>query len=167
MSLLMTCLFAPLIVTSPAGQQAPAINALIKQMGSERYRERDAATKALQKTGVRALAALRKAANDNADAEIRLRARQLVQRIARCEIGEIKKNKLSTSEKCRRLSKVIEQGMACEQVLEIFGDPAKSTIEGSGMSAPYPDCGVVIYYRWKGGEKGEWKVSTIDKYAAK
>jgi hypothetical protein len=61
---------------------------------------------------------------------------------------------------------VIEQGLLCEQVLEIFGDPTKFTIDGSGMSAPYPDCGVVIYYRWKGGEKGEWKVSGIDSCPA-
>jgi uncharacterized protein (TIGR03067 family) len=57
---------------------SPATDRLIRQLGSRKFREREAASKALAKIGEPALDALRKAASDNADAEVRRRAAQLV-----------------------------------------------------------------------------------------
>jgi hypothetical protein len=54
---------------------------LIVQLGSNRYYEREAATKALQRLGKRALPALRIACAAK-DAEVRKRARRLVEAIA-------------------------------------------------------------------------------------
>jgi hypothetical protein len=162
MSLLVSCLFAPLVVIAPNGQQAPAIESLIQQMGSERYREREAATKTLQKHGVPALSALRKAANDNSDAEIRLRARRLVQAIEGREIAEVKNGKLSVEGKCRRVRNVIDRGMPWDHMTEMLGEPASYTTSRKGthgvLYATYPAYGVVIMGRLR----RDGRVSSVD-----
>jgi uncharacterized protein (TIGR03067 family) len=66
----------------------PDIERLIQQLGSKRFREREAATKALDKVGEPALEPLRKAAKDDADAEVRRRAQEAVKRLdARRRLG--------------------------------------------------------------------------------
>jgi hypothetical protein len=80
-----------LLLTLSAGWQAspsaaeparPAeIEGLIKQLGSVRYEEREAASKALEEIGVPALDALLKAAADDQDAEVRKRAGEVAQRV--------------------------------------------------------------------------------------
>jgi RNA polymerase sigma factor (sigma-70 family) len=54
---------------------------LIKQLGSDEFEEREAATRALKKVGKPALNALREAATENADAEVRNRAAALIRAI--------------------------------------------------------------------------------------
>ena len=54
------------------------IERLIKQLGSDEFEEREAASKALKKVGKPALKALHEAATENADAEIRSRADALI-----------------------------------------------------------------------------------------
>jgi uncharacterized protein (TIGR03067 family) len=67
---------------------SPDIERLIKQLGSNKFREREAASRALARAGGPALAALRTAATDNPDAEVRRRAVRLVGTIdARCRQG--------------------------------------------------------------------------------
>jgi hypothetical protein len=72
-----------LVGAYPAGGEPPRptpaeIGRLIRQLGSESFQEREAASRALELIGEPALGALAKAA-DNADAEIRGRAARLVE----------------------------------------------------------------------------------------
>src|SRR5213592_2737473 len=55
---------------------------LVKQLGSDKFKEREAATKRLKEIGEPALEALLKAATSD-DAEVRCRAEQIVDRIER------------------------------------------------------------------------------------
>src|SRR5262245_4608154 len=72
----------PVPAQSPAKPaDVKAIAALIAQLGSENFQERQAATRSLEAIGRPALAALREAANKNADAEVSRRAKGLVERI--------------------------------------------------------------------------------------
>jgi uncharacterized protein (TIGR03067 family) len=61
--------------------KSQATDRLIGQLGSRKFREREAASKALAKVGEPALDALRTAAKDDADPEVRRRAAQLVNRL--------------------------------------------------------------------------------------
>jgi hypothetical protein len=108
----------------PTGEQAPSIDSLIKQLGSQRYRNREAATKALQGAGVKALSALRKAAARSDDPEIRFRAERLVLGIELREVEIIRQVNLSNAEKYQRVSKLLEKGMNMEHLQRILG-PAK------------------------------------------
>jgi hypothetical protein len=72
----------PATAQSPAKPaDAKAIAALIAQLGSENFQERQAATRSLEAIGRPALAALREAADKNADAEVSRRAKGLVEKI--------------------------------------------------------------------------------------
>src|SRR5262245_58080713 len=51
---------------------------LVKELGSDKFKEREAATNALVKVGKPALTALQKAAADSDDAEVRARAARLI-----------------------------------------------------------------------------------------
>jgi uncharacterized protein (TIGR03067 family) len=62
--------------------EAETIARLIQQLGDDVFAKREAASKALDAIGKPALGPLRKAAASSGDAEIRLRARRLVQGIA-------------------------------------------------------------------------------------
>jgi hypothetical protein len=64
----------------PGGRTPAEIDRLVKQLGSVRFEEREAASKALEKVGYPALGALRKAAKSQ-DRETRRRARLLVEQI--------------------------------------------------------------------------------------
>lgn len=55
------------------------VERLVKQLGSDKFKEREAATNALAKIGKPAVNALRKAATGNGDLEIRRRAANLLQ----------------------------------------------------------------------------------------
>jgi uncharacterized protein (TIGR03067 family) len=60
-----------------------AIPCLIEQLGSASFPERQAATKALEALGERALPFLQKTAKDTKDAEVRRRAQRLVEAVRR------------------------------------------------------------------------------------
>ena len=64
-----------------AEPDAAAIERLIRQLGSDEFTEREAATEALEKIGEPAYEALRKAARESRDAEVRMRAARVVQTI--------------------------------------------------------------------------------------
>jgi formylglycine-generating enzyme len=66
-----------------AETETERIDRLIRQLGSENFEEREAAGKALEAIGTPALEALRKAASSSSDAEVRRRARQLVEEVLR------------------------------------------------------------------------------------
>jgi uncharacterized protein (TIGR03067 family) len=70
---------------APALRAPSTANAarLIKQLGSDSYEEREAATRALEAMGERALAALRVANQNSGDAEVKLRANRLIKAIER------------------------------------------------------------------------------------
>src|SRR5438132_653476 len=59
----------------------PEINKLIRQLGSNDFKLREAANRTLQSTGHPTLAALRRAAANDQDAEVRQRSAALVQQI--------------------------------------------------------------------------------------
>jgi RNA polymerase sigma factor (sigma-70 family) len=69
---------APPSAQAVAAPDNKDIERLIKQLGSDRFKEREAATQALKKVGKPALKALHKAATENADAEVRIRAEALI-----------------------------------------------------------------------------------------
>jgi WD40 repeat protein len=71
-------------------QAPPAIARLISQLGSKRFKEREAAAKALEKMGEKALPALRKAAVHHPDAETRRCALVLVKAINKAISGEVR-----------------------------------------------------------------------------
>jgi hypothetical protein len=66
-----------------AETEAERIDRLIRQLGSEKFEEREAAGKALEAIGTPALAALRQAAAGSADIEVRRRAGRLVEEVLR------------------------------------------------------------------------------------
>ena len=68
----------------PKRPDAKAIAALIAQLGSADFQERQAATKSLEAIGRPALAALREAADKHDDAEVRRRAKGLIEKIENC-----------------------------------------------------------------------------------
>jgi hypothetical protein len=67
--------------SKPTG--AKAISALIEQLSSADFQQREAATRALEKIGRPALAALREAADRHPDTEVRRRTKALVEKIER------------------------------------------------------------------------------------
>ena len=60
------------------GSEAGDISQLVRQLGSDKFKEREAAAGALFKVGKPALGALKSAAKDSGDEEIRLRAAKLI-----------------------------------------------------------------------------------------
>jgi hypothetical protein len=68
----------------PAGPAAPEIDQLIRQLGASKFVERQAASKALEALGTAARQALSRAAASG-DAEVRNRAKRLLQALARKE----------------------------------------------------------------------------------
>src|SRR6516165_8651525 len=93
-----------ILVLSP---DAGRTEQLIQQLGSEFYAERQAATMALSRAGEPALAALRRACENNEDAEIRRRAERLVNTISVRVIEEralaIRRSLLGREEKGQKL----------------------------------------------------------------
>jgi hypothetical protein len=71
---------APLRAAPPEQAGAGRVAALVEQLGSQRFVEREAATRALDEIGAPALPALRKAAQSQ-DSEVSRRARILIRRI--------------------------------------------------------------------------------------
>jgi WD40 repeat protein len=78
------------------------IGKLIAQLGSEEFKEREAAMKALEAVGQPALAALAKAAATSPDAELRRRAEALVQRIEDrlADVREFRAHKQGITQVC-------------------------------------------------------------------
>jgi hypothetical protein len=109
--------------------QPPDIAGLIQQLGSRRFKEREAASKVLDRVGEPALEPLRRAAKDDADAEVRRRAQALVERLERRrtqeQVRRIINSTLSPAEKGRRLRRFIKPGMTNKQVEALLG-PANS-----------------------------------------
>lgn len=82
MRVLVPCLLFLLLATPAAALSPPSsveITRLIQQLGSPSFPKREAATKSLGEMGERPLAALRAAAKDAKDAEVRRRAARLVE----------------------------------------------------------------------------------------
>lgn len=81
----------PPVVKPPVATEAtpPATDALIEQLADRSYRARRDAEGALRTRGADALTALRKAATDHPDAEVRWRARRLVAQIEGGEAGAL------------------------------------------------------------------------------
>jgi RNA polymerase sigma factor (sigma-70 family) len=69
---------APPVARAEVAPDGKDIERLIKQLGSDEFEEREAATRALKEVGKPALKALGVAATENADAEIRIRAAALI-----------------------------------------------------------------------------------------
>src|SRR5262249_28094104 len=69
-------------VRGQADASAGKVERLIRQLGAEGFRDREAADKALKSIGEQALEPLRKAARGNPDPEVRRRAKALVESIA-------------------------------------------------------------------------------------
>jgi RNA polymerase sigma factor (sigma-70 family) len=74
-----------------AAEQKREINRLIRQLGSDRFAEREAASMRLEAIGEPALGALRRAAADSTDAEVRRRAQEALRVIQRRLFGELRR----------------------------------------------------------------------------
>ena len=72
------------------GETPAAIDRLLKQLGSNDFRQREAASRALEAIGEPALEALRRAATKNADIEIRHRAEGVVEAMGPKLRGELR-----------------------------------------------------------------------------
>jgi WD40 repeat protein len=72
-----------LVGLAPGAEDQGRVDRLVRQLGSPRFEEREEASKALERLGEPALPALRKAASESSDAEVRRRARFLVQALDR------------------------------------------------------------------------------------
>jgi len=70
--------------TDKKGPDAERVAQLIRQLGDDNFRRREAASKELTALGEPALAALKKAAASDGDPEIRRRAEGITQTITRC-----------------------------------------------------------------------------------
>src|SRR5262249_26245961 len=80
-SFMLLTLTVPALSQSPTKAEPSEIERLIKQLGSDNFAEREAASKALEAIGEPALEALKKAATESVDAEVRRRAKQMVQSV--------------------------------------------------------------------------------------
>jgi hypothetical protein len=74
---------------------AASIWALIAKLGDDSYEQREAAQKRLEALGERAAALLEKAAQDNPDAEVRDRARQLLAEIAKRQFPVLRSTRVT------------------------------------------------------------------------
>jgi tetratricopeptide (TPR) repeat protein len=81
------------------------IDRLIRQLGSEKFDEREAALKRLKQIGAPALGALREAARKSSDAEVRRRAEQLIQHA----------EQLAERAELSSLANLLQQGVKFEQ----------------------------------------------------
>jgi hypothetical protein len=136
----------PVSLTSDASR----IDQLIQQLGSEFYAEREAATKALDRVGVPALGALYKASESSSDAEISRRAQGLLKRIEPRAYREralsIRNSKLSPEEKAVRLKPMLNEGMICEEVNRLLGQPITVFSIYGGSTSYYEACGLTIEF---------------------
>ncbi len=86
-----------LVLVLPASSEQPVkvapaqVERLVRQLGSESFAQREAAGKALDAIGEPALDALRKAASDSPDAEVRRSAKRLVKAIEARIQGELRR----------------------------------------------------------------------------
>src|SRR5438105_4396565 len=80
---LVTTVFVVIVGSTVLGQDSGEIDRFVKQLGSAKFKEREAASKELETIGERALEALRRAAAEDADLEVRSRARGIIQSIQR------------------------------------------------------------------------------------
>src|SRR5690349_6895172 len=75
---------------SPRKAAPSEVDRLIQQLGSDSFAEREAASKALDAVGESALEALQKAAREDRDAEVRRRAKGLVELLEARLYGELR-----------------------------------------------------------------------------
>jgi hypothetical protein len=111
---------------APATTEVPR---LIQQLGSKRFKEREAATKALDNVGEQALEPLRKAAKDDADAEVRRRAGALVERLAR-RLAPVWAKRIIDS----KLSRA--ERLAAMKALAKVGEPALDALRKAAKESP-------------------------------
>ena len=126
------------------------IDRLIQQLGSEFYAEREAATRALDRIGVPAKAALSTAIESSPDAEICRRAKRLIKIIEPRAIQEralaIRNSKLSPEEKAVRFKPMLSEGMLGEEVNRLLGQPITVLNLYGGGTSYYEECGVTIEF---------------------
>ena len=139
-----------LAAPNPSGitSEPATIDRLIQRLGSEFYAEREAATKALDRIGVPAKAALSRALESCPDAEICRRAERLIKIIEPRANQEralaIRNSKLSPEEKAVRFKPMLSEGMLGEEVNRLLGQPITVLHLNGGGTSYYEDCGVTI-----------------------
>jgi hypothetical protein len=149
--LVFLCAFAPL--RGPVFGQAPdatRVELHIKQLGSKKFHEREAAARELQRLGRVALPALRQASTKAADPEVRRRAAKLLEAIAGKgtvgAIAAIKESKLSRRAKGRKLCAFLAPGTERSRVYEWLGPPASYLCFDFSTDEFYPDYDLTVNY---------------------
>jgi WD40 repeat protein len=87
---LLLVLSLPAWSDTPAKAQPSSVERLIKQLGSNDFAEREAASRKLEEIGEPALEALQKAAAESSDGEVRRRAKQVVESVEARMYGELR-----------------------------------------------------------------------------
>src|SRR6266567_7115622 len=82
-AILVTLFVATLLSATGQAPDAKDVPRLVRQLGAEKFDERETASKSLEAIGSPALDALRQAAKGDDDAEVRLRAGRLVKIISK------------------------------------------------------------------------------------
>jgi hypothetical protein len=130
----------------PAGR----VEQLIRELGSARFRQREAAARELKRVGQSALPALRHAATAAADAEVRRRAVGLLEVLDRKrtadEIAAIKNSKLRPAQKGRKLRAFLVPGAQRTRVYEWLGPPASYLCFDSSTDEFYPAYDLTVNY---------------------
>jgi hypothetical protein len=152
-------LLLPLVLALSADcpAQRAVIGGLVQQLGSRSYREREMASAALESIGEIANPALQKATNSK-DAEIRRRAKRLVQALAEQlewaavekRVRDIQKGKFSPREKGRELVKVLATGTHWQRARALLGEPSHSSCAAlenrKCIVAYYTEYGLLLFY---------------------
>jgi hypothetical protein len=111
------CLLAVLLSADPTEQT----NTLIHQLGSDQFHQRQAATRALLKVGEPALGALRQAAIQDRDVEVRSRAARLVLAIEKQAIANVVASKCSNQDKLNKVREYVLPGITVERARQLLG----------------------------------------------
>jgi hypothetical protein len=162
-----------LLTTPPAGslnavaKAEVKANQLVRQLGSSKFEEREAAMRALRALGEQAIPALKRAAGSN-DPEVRRRATQLLKpfaaKLRMREIDAIMKSQLTNREKGRRIKQLIPVGMPIDEVQQLIGNA--SCYDGAvlgvdtGFFGHYADYGLRIHFSIRPGDE-QMKVDCV------
>jgi hypothetical protein len=158
MVLLLILLLAPDLAS--LSREAEQIDRLIEQLGSERYAERQAATTTLKHVGEPALDALRRASRNSNDAEIRRRAKRLVENIEvqvfQQRVQAIRRSQLSPEKKGQELKKLLRLGVTQKETYDLLGRPSVMFCSKHSWTSYYDQYRLVVSYDQYG------RVSSID-----
>ncbi|MBI4563097.1 MAG: PDZ domain-containing protein [Planctomycetes bacterium] len=140
-----------LLAAAAASQEDDRVGALIRDLGSERFEVREKATAELKNIGRSALEALRKAADENPDAEVRVRARRILEEIERPSSSRPERHA-----KSGRIAVKMLDGEAVYHIDPAGQEPITFRMKSGG--------GVELEYRDAQGKKATASADSLDAF---